>query len=122
MMGLPPLLSGSSPSSAPHHPKFRRLWSPGASQGLQEHLTTTEPQQAGGKEDERRNGREEYNRECGRECGLLETPKAGGEGGEKAGSFPEGRNHVQKATEPLTQLSQKMEMVLFVFKTLTAGP
>ena len=58
----------------------------------------------------------------GRECGLPETPKAGGEGGEKAGSFPEGRNHVQKAMEPLTQLSQKVEMVLSVFKTLTAGP
>lgn len=45
-----------------------------------------------------------------------------GRRGKKVGSFPEERNHVQKAMEPLTQLSREMEMVLSVFKTLTAGP
>ena len=110
-----------TPRSSPHS-KFRRLWGLGASKGLQEHLTTPEPQQAGGKEEERRNEREEDSRECGRECRLPETPKAGGEGSDKVGSFPEERNHVQKAMEPLTQLSREMETVLSVFKTLTAGP
>ena len=127
--GYRPSSQGAHRPSAPHHltprssphPKFRRLWSLGASQGLQERLTTPESQQAGGKEEEKRNGREEDSREWGRECRLPETPKAGREGSEKVGSFPEERNHVQKAMEPLTQLSREMEMVPSVFEPSLQG-
>lgn len=56
MMGLPPQLSGNSQTLRSPHPKFRRLWSLAAPQGLQEHLTTPELRQAGGKEEEREMG------------------------------------------------------------------